>query len=77
MIEVDVKQAFAVLYGSGSTTQAELAAELGCTQPNVYYHLNNTAKQSRAPAALVERIKVALKRRNLEVPMCEVAGGAA
>lgn len=70
MQEVDVKQAITTLYEAGNMTQAEVAAELGCKQPNVVYHLNNSAKQSRAPAALVERIKLAFAQRNWEVPMC-------
>jgi len=69
MSEVDVKQAVTILYDDCKMTQAEIASELGCTQPNVYYHLNNTAKISRAPAVLVERIRAAFARRNLEVPM--------
>jgi DNA-binding MarR family transcriptional regulator len=75
MKEVDVKQALSTLYDDGRMTQQAIAAELGCTQANVHYHLNNTAKKSRAPAVLVERIKVAFARRNLVVPMCAPAVG--
>ena len=73
MREVDVKQAICTLYNNGRLTQKELATELGCTQANVHYHLNNTAKRSRAPAVLVERIKAAFQQRNMAVPMCESA----
>jgi len=64
---VDVKQAIATL--SSKMTQAEIAAELKCTQANVSYHLNNTAKNPCTSAILVERIKAAFASRNLVVPM--------
>lgn len=75
MNEVDVKQALSTLYDGGNMTQQAIAAELGCTQANVHYHLNNKAKTSRAPAVLVERIKAAFQRRNMAVPMCEPRQG--
>lgn len=73
---VDVKQALSTLHADAKMTQQQIAAELGCTQANVHYHLNSTAKRSRAPAVLVERIKAAFARRSMAVPMVAQPVGA-
>lgn len=72
---VDVKKAIATLHQEAKMTQTEIASELKCTQANVHYHLNNTAKNPSASAVLVERIKTAFAARNLELPMCEAPEG--
>jgi predicted transcriptional regulator len=72
---VDVKQAIATLYEKAKMTQAEIAAELHCSQPSVSYYLSSGTRSPKA--ILVERIRAAFARRNLEVPMCDAPGGAA
>lgn len=72
---VDVKKAIATLHHEVKMTQTEIAGELKCTQANVHYHLNNSAKNPSASAVLVERIKVVFASRNLALPMCDAPAG--
>jgi predicted transcriptional regulator len=76
MIVVDVKLALSTLRTDANMTQQEIAVELGCTQANVCYHLNNKAKRPTPSALLVERIKAVFASRSMAVPMVTLPVGA-
>lgn len=75
MSEVDVKQALKDLTAVAKLTQTEIGEALKCTQANVHYHMHSTAKKSRAPALLVERLIALLKKHQIAVPMAQPAVG--
>jgi hypothetical protein len=73
---VNVKLALSTLHTGAKMTQQQIAAELGCTQGNVHYHMNSNSQNSRKPIGLVEGIKAAFARRSMDVPMVTSPVGA-
>ncbi len=76
MTEINVKQALAALVAGARLTQEQIAAELGCTQENVHYHLHNKARRPRTPFSLAVRVQRLVEKHRIAVPGLTTRAGA-
>lgn len=52
-----IKQALTALTTQAGLTQTEIANAVGCSQENIFYHMNNTAKKPRPSVDFVDGLK--------------------
>jgi predicted transcriptional regulator len=57
MSDMDVKAALEALTRRAGLRQTDIAAECGCSQPNIAYHMSSKPKKARPSAQLVDGIR--------------------